>query len=167
MHWNSSGETTQVTTSVGQHKIVLSGSLLPSLRNGVSSFSDLWATHWNFHTSVSHRNALCSSVNQVLWRYQQWFPARDEGGSHTFPMALWDRHRVHPAQPLLIWHSPQPAVLGLKGSSQQPLKPVLKQKIVLHCLHTTCLNGHTPPVLQGSYVPTVFPTSWPDSQKNR
>lgn len=37
---------TQVTTSMGQPKIVLSGSLLPNLRNRASTFSDLWATHW-------------------------------------------------------------------------------------------------------------------------
>lgn len=64
--------------------------------------------HTKIFTHLTAKETPSSSKNQALWRYQQWFTARAGGRSHTGPVALGDRHRVHPAQPLLVWHSPHP-----------------------------------------------------------
>lgn len=104
-------------------------------------------------TSSASQQELMADPTCVLWH---WEP---RPGCILHSPSGYD---IHPSQ----------QVLGLERSSQQPIKPILKQNFkILHWLHTTCYNDHRPPALpnmhQGSMCPPVLPTSWPDSQKNR
>lgn len=82
------------------------------LSKGVAPFSGLSAAHRNFHTSDSHRNVPGSSRNQAPGRHRRWFSAGADSRPHRSAAAAGDRPRAHPAQPLLVRDSPQPAGPG-------------------------------------------------------
>lgn len=120
VHWNSFGDTTQVTSSTGQCKKELSVTL---------------STQSSAHPTATE---------QPLFLQEQGTrkaPAVVHSRGHRW----WCRTGTGCIPQKTSWCEicPSQQVLGLEGASQQPPEPVSEQETLLHCLHAKCVSTAT------------------------